>query len=854
MKVPLSWLKEYVHIDLSVDDLARRMTLGGLEVEEIRFVGLPLPDENLRRESKISGFAWAADQIVVAAISEVMPHPDADRLVLCKLNDGQQDHIVLTGAPNLLPYRGSGPLEKSIMVAYAREGATIIDAYQPGYKTAVLKRKKIRGVESYSMACSERELGISDEHEGIILLDDDAPLGAPLADYLGDIVFDIAITPNIARAANVLGMAREVAAMLGTSFSPPERTLIAEGPSIDGKAAIEITDPQLNPRFTLGLIENTRIQPSPYKAQLRLRLAGVRPINAIVDATNYAMLEIGEPLHAFDYDVLQERAQAAGQEAPTIITRLAAPGEKLLTLDDVERQLDDFTVLVCDAGGPLALAGVMGGHDSEVRSHTVNVLLEGAAWNMINTRRTVISQNLPSEAAYRFSRGVHPQVAPQGIDRCLELMRQWGGGQVSQGLLDNYPLPPDDPLIEITPADVQRWLGISLSAEEIAAILHSLDFECRITDHGATISVQTPPHRLDIGTGVVGVADLMEEIARIYGYDRIPDTRMADALPLQRGNRQLEIEGALKDLLANLGVQEVITHRLTSPEREALRLPPGVGSNFGTYFELANPVSSDRRVLRQSLMTSMLEVVASNARVRQRLAFFEIGPIFKRVADSALPDEASRLVIALTGPRALPSWDAADSAPMDFFDLKGVVDQAFRGMHLVDLTYQPASHPSFHPGKSAEVLLGQQRLGFIGELHPQVREHYDFPDTPLLIGAFNMGAITNAVPPRFKVSAIPEHPPVLEDIALIVDDAIPAAQVAALIRQTGGKTLTGLRLFDIYRGEQIGAGKKSLAYSLTYQDPDRTLTDKDAAKLRNKIVKRLHREIGAQLRDKLVTD
>ncbi len=867
MKVPLSWLQEYVEIPLPPEELAHKMTLAGLEVEEIRYVGLPQPEG--QQQYKITGFAWERDKIVVGAIHEVMPHPDADRLVLCKLDDGERMHTVLTGAPNLFEYKGKGPLDAPLKVAYAREGATIIDAHDPRTPIVKLKRRKIRGVESYSMACSEKELGISDEHEGIIILDPDAPTGAPLADYLGDAVFDIAITPNFARGANIYGVAREVAAITGTELRPPTtdsgpQTAVRGQSSAVGRFVnIQITDPSLNPRFTLGLIEGVKILPSPYKVQLRLKLAGVRPINAIVDATNYAMLELGEPLHAFDYDVLLARARKAGAEKPTIITRAAQPGEKLVTLDGEERTLDDFTILVCDQSGPLALAGVMGGLESEVTEKTTRVLLEGAAWNMINTRRTVMAQNLPSEAAYRFSRGVHPELAPQGVRLGLAYMHAWGGGEIAPELVDAYPLPPEDPVVQITPDDVRRWLGIELRAAEIVEILERLEFECELSGDKATsnqspnhlITVKSPPHRLDISTGVVGKADLMEEIARIYGYDRIPETRMADALPPQRTNRPLEIEERLRDLLSGLGLQEIITHRLTSPQREARLLPAetfdvstDIGSLFGDYFTLANPITPERSVLRHSLLASVLEIIEHNARIRQRIAVFEINPVFLPVEGAELPDEQPRLVIALTGPRALPDWQGADSTPMDFYDLKGIIEHALRGLHLPDVNFQPGKHPSFHPGKCAEIRLNDTSIGVMGELHPLVAENYDFPETPVLAADFDLRALIEAVPALFKVSAIPTQPPILEDIALIVDEDVPAGQVEALIRQTGGRRVTDVRLFDVYRGEQIGAGKKSLAYSLTYQDAERTLTDKDAAKIRNKIVKRLERELGAQLR------
>lgn len=405
MKLPVSWIKEYVDIDLSINQLAHLLTMLGLEVEEVKIIGLPMP-QGERPATRYHGISWDPQRIIVGRIDEVMPHPNADRLVLCRLFDGKEEQIVLTGAPNLYEYKGIGPLAKPLKVAYAMEGSQLYDGHQPGYHLVTLKRAKIRGVESYSMACSEKELGISDSHEGIILLDDDAVPGTPLVDYMGDAVFEIKINPNMIRNANVLGIAREIAAATGKPLRKPQLSQPVTGPAIAGKATIQISDPELNPRFLLGMISGVEERPSPYKVQLRLTLAGMRPINSVVDATNYVMLELGEPLHAFDYDTLVQRA---GGKAPTIITRAAQPGERLTTLDNADRKLDDFTILVTDTAGPLSLAGVMGGLESEVTPQTKNILLEGASWNFINIRKTVKAQKLPSEAAYRFERGIHPR-------------------------------------------------------------------------------------------------------------------------------------------------------------------------------------------------------------------------------------------------------------------------------------------------------------------------------------------------------------------------------------------------------------------------------------------------------------
>lgn len=852
MKIPLSWLKDFVNIDgLPIEQLAHTLTVAGLEVEEIQYIGLPIPSG--RQETKMSGLAWDPAKLVVAEIREVLPHPNADRLVLCRLFDGEKEHTVVTGAPNLFEYKGQGELKKLLKVAYAKEGAEIFDGHQPGFQKTTLKRAKIRGIESYSMVCSEKELGISEEHEGIIFLPDSAKAGTPLADVLGDAVFTIAITPNIARDANVYGVAREVAALTGRKLKPMPTSVKATGPAIQGgiaqkkkvppKVKIEIKNPELNPRFVFGLIRNIEIKPSPARVQQRLRLAGMRPINNIVDATNYAMLELGEPLHAFDYDVLVARASG---KAPTIITRTAKKGEKLTTLDGVEHTLDDFTVLVCDTAGPLSVGGVMGGLESEVTDKTRNVLLEGAAWNFINVRKTLVAQHFSSEAAYRFSRGVHPAMAPRGVSRGLELMRQWSGGVVSAGLVDLYPLPAKTITVEIVAEDARRWLGVDLSLAQIAAILRKLEFG--VAAGAKKLKITVPDHRLDIGEGVIGKADVMEELARIYGYEKIPATRISDELPPQRGNRALQIEERVRDLLARLDLQEVMTYRLTSPEQEARRLPPGTPPDDKPYVKLANPISQERAVLRKSLLASVLEIAERNARLQPRTALFEIGPVFQVSESGPLPDEMLRLVIALGGPRELPSWAGADVTPMDFYAVKGVVASLLNALGLNELTYEHASHPAFHPAKSARVMLGERQLGVFGELHPQVQAQYDLGDHPLQVATFNMDVLIELAAERFDSVPVPAYPPVLEDLALVVDETVPAAQVEAMIAQTGGSLLAAVSLFDVYRGGQIGAGKKSLAYQLTYQHPERTLTDDEVAKLRERILRRLQQELGAQQR------
>jgi phenylalanyl-tRNA synthetase beta chain len=490
----------------------------------------------------------------------------------------------------------------------------------------------------------------------------------------------------------------------------------------------------------------------------------------------------------------------------------------------------------------------MGGLESEVTEKTKNVLLEGAAWNFINIRKTLSAQRMTSEAAYRFSRGVHPAVAPLGVSRCLELMRQWSGGVVNEGLVDEYPLPPKPAVVEIGPEDSGRWLGIKLSVREMGDILKRLEFA--VEQQGEKLVVTAPDHRLDIGEGVIGRADLMEEIARIYGYEQIPETRMADALPPQRGNRTLEVEERIRDILVKLGLQETISYRLTAAEQEARRLPPGTEADHQPYVALANPSSQERAVLRKSLLASVLDSMERNANIRENLALFEIGPVFRVSEDGPLPDELSRLVVAVRGLRTSQHWQDQDRGQVNFYDLKGLVEELFRELHVDGATYSPWNHPSFHPGKCARILADERQLGVLGELHPKVQAQYDLGKVPVQAATINLNALMVEVPERFDSVEVPVFPPILEDMAFIVDVSMPAGDVAALISQTGGSLLAAVRLFDVYTGEQVGKGKKSLAYQLTYQHPEQTLTDEEVAKLRQRIAKRLENELGAKLRSR----
>lgn len=842
MELVYSWLKDYVDVDLSLVELGNALTMLGMEVEEVRLVGLPKPQEG-KAGITFHGLAWEPDKIVVGRVDEVMPHPNADRLVLCRLFDGKAEHIVLTGAPNLFPYKGKGQLDAPLKVAYARQGATLYDGHKPGKVLTTLKPMKIRGVESSSMICSEKELGISEEHEGVMILDPQAPAGEPLAEYMGNAVFSIAVMPNMIHCSSVIGIAREVAAYQNSPLKMPDLNLPAGGEPVSEKVRIEIREPTLNPRFVAGMITDVKAQPSPYRVQYRLRLAGMRPINSIVDATNYVMLETGQPLHAFDYDVLVERA---GGSKPTIITRTAEQGEKLTTLDDVERTLDDFTELVCDTAGALSIAGVMGGEESEVTPQTRNVLLEGAAWNFINIRRTVAAQRMSSEAAYRFARNVHPSLAETGVRLCLLRMAEWSGGQIAAGLVDAHPNPYVDPQATVSESEVERLLGIHLTAKEIAGLLERYEFTCQV--EADTVHAKSPPYRTDIGNGVVGRADVIEEIARLHGYERIPAERLADELPPQRGNWQEERDRFFQYQLARLGLQEVISYRLTNPNSENRIYPAEAQKTDADYIRLQNPISEERRVMRRSILASVLEALEGNIRNRQRLALFEIGPIFIPTAPGKLPEEEIRLGMAMSGLRRPSAWDQTQNEEMDFYDLKGVIEALLDALHITQYRFEASQHTAFHPGKCSCLFVGDEEIGLLGELHPLVKEKYDFLQAAVLVADLSADRLYHAANQNFEAEPVPAFPPVIEDLAVIVEESTTSAQIVDAIRAAGGFLLKEVEWFDIFRGEQVGPGRKSLAYRLIYMAPNRTLTDKEVGKLRERIIAKLEKDLDARVR------
>ena len=829
MRVPTSWLQDYVDITIELEELAERLTLAGLEVVAIERIG----------------DWWSREKLVVGEVLEVRAHPDADRLVLVDVAyGGQEIEQCVTGAPNLFPYKGAGPV--SLKVAFAMEGAELYDGHKEGFVKTRLKRTKIRGVPSRSMVCSEKELGLSEEHEGIMFLPDDAPVGVALADYLGDIVLDLDLTPNLARCFSMIGVAREVAALTDVLLRYPSTEWQTAGPPASDLARVEIHDPELCSRYIGTVIRDVQIGPSPRWMQDRVGRAGMRPISNIVDITNFVMLEWGQPLHAFDYDKLVDRADGG---VPTIIVRRAEYGETLRTLDGVDRSFNEDALLICDTRGPIAVAGVMGGYDTEIDENTKNILLESANFNLVSVRRTTQALKLPSEASMRFGKGIHPELAAPAAQRASELMRVLAGGTIAPGMVDAYPVKPEPVVIDLTTTEVERNLGIQFALPDMVSILESLEFTC-VPISEDTLRVTVPEHRLDCQYP----ADLIEEVVRVYGYERIPVTELADRLPPQRSNRGLELEETVRDILVGCGLQEVVTYSLTNLEREAALDPAQAPDDLreDTYVRLANPITQDRLVMRHSLLVTGLETTAANLRFRDRVEIFEVGKVFLLETGQELPAEPRRLSIVITGPRSERHWLATEGPDLDFFDLKGVVETLLTRLHITDAIFQPVGHPTFQPGRTAQVFLGEPEqgapIGFIGELDQAVRSAFGLPDRRVAAAELDLDALLAHVPVAWFVEPISPYPAALQDLAVIVDEAVPAGQVQSLIAQSGGFLLKEVRLFDVYRGEPVPEGRKSLAFALSFQAPDKTLRDAIVAKQVQRIVQRLKSELGAELR------
>jgi phenylalanyl-tRNA synthetase beta chain len=858
MRVPISWLKEYVKFTLPVTELSERLTLAGMEIDAFEHVG----------------DWWDPKTILVGEVIAVLPHPNADRLVLVDVAyGGEEAQRVVTGAPNLYTFKGMSRADGTLpvlKVAFARAGAELVDAYsevRPSPKK-VLKPSKIRGVESAGMVCSELELGLSEEHEGILLLAEDAPVGTPLGHYLGDTVMLVELTTDMARCLNMIGVAREVAALTGAPLHLPADEWHPSGNDhASDFVDVRIDDPELCNRYTGTVITDVTVGESPKWMQERLIKAGMRPINNVVDITNFVMLEWGQPLHAFDYDILRDRALRNGDSKPTIIVRRARSGEKFTTLDKIDRELDDSMLMIADTLGSIAIAGVMGGLESEVSTTTRTVLLESATFEGINNRRTGQKLRLYSEASYRFARSIPAELNALAARRAAELLHLYAGGRIVPGIVDAYPVPQVRPIVYTSERDMRRLLGMPVTFAEVNDALLRLDFAVREVsavdpnapaeatfalayEPGEPLLECIPPwHRLDVRIP----ADLTEEVARIIGYEHVGMTLLAASLPVQRHFELYEAEEKIRDILVGCGLQETINRTLTTPE-EHHKLRMGKTEDRDVpYVELANPIAPERRAMRRTLLVSAVEDLSRNLRYSDRLANFEVGRAYlPEAGDGVLPKEERRVSMLLCGPRTPRDFyhPTPEDEEMDFFDLKGVIETLLDRLgfkpEIVEFRVQPESG-TFSP-RCAEVWVNGRKAGIMGELHPSVRAAFNLPNVRISLAEL---AIETLVKPHWgqdPMIPISNYPQMVEDVAFEVAEEVTVRRVLDTIRATGDARLVDIELFDLYRGEPLAVGMKSLAFRLTYQSNERPLTEKEVTHLRQRIVSAVEKETGGKLR------
>jgi phenylalanyl-tRNA synthetase beta chain len=799
MRIPLKWLAEYVDLSLDPRELAERLTMAGVEVGEVI----------------TTAGEW--DGVFVGQVVDVGRHPNADRLVLATVEVGGERETVVCGAPNVAVGQ---------KVSFARTGTRLIDG-RTGQPT-VLRPAVIRGVESAGMICSEKELGLSDYHEGILVLADDAPLGMPLASYLGDIVFDLDVTPNRPDILCVVGVAREVAASSGGIVRDPSIEYAAAGQPIKGRVHVQIDDPDLCPRYVAALVEDVSVGESPPWMQERLVGAGLRPINNVVDITNYVMLELGQPLHAFDLTRLR---------GGRIVVRRARQGEMMLLLDGTEQKLSPDMLAIADAEVPVALAGVMGGLDSQINLNTTAVLLEAANFNGPNIRRTAAALKVRTDASNRFEKGLSRAMPPIAAQRAVKLMVELCGGRAAAGIIDVYPGKRKDVRVTLTQKRLHTLLGMELPVPQVRQVLSSLGFSCRWVPPDRYVA-RVPYWRTDVNIP----DDVVEEIARVIGYDQVPTTRLHGELPPAWPQPRRDLRGRIADILASAGMQEVVTYSLTSLEALRKTLGPEELSSRPPL-RIANPMSQEQEYARTSLRASLLGALADNVRHRDDLtALFETARIYLPRPDD-LPEEVETVAAVITG-RLPDRWGGSKGEPAGFYEAKSYLDLLLDRLG-VSAEYAEATDYALLPGRTAALVVDGRRVGLVGQVQPQVAAEFDL-ENPVAMFEVDLDALLVHLAGPRRYQAVAPYPSVEEDIAVIVDADVPAARVSGIIR--AAPLVRSVRLFDVYSGPQVPPGKKSLAFSVSYQAADHTLTDEEVRRQHERILARLRQEVGAVLR------
>jgi phenylalanyl-tRNA synthetase beta chain len=798
MKVPIKWLKDYIDIDLPPKELAHRLTMSGTE-SSIRCIG----------ES------W--EGVFIGQIVGIDPHPNADRLRLATVDTGSGRQTVVCGAPNLTI---------GDKVAFATVGANLIDGHTG--QASVLKPAKIRGVESCGMVCSEMELGISKNHEGILVLPPEAPTGRPLAEFLSDIVLDIEVTPNRPDLLSVIGVAWEVAAITGKKVRAPGLDYEETGDDIGKQISIEIADEDLCPRYCASLITGVRIGESPEWLKQRLIACGLRPISNIVDITNYVMFEYGQPLHSFDYDRIKTKK---------IVVRRAKNGEVMQTLDGVERKLTDNTLMITDGEKSVAIAGVMGGANSDITENTTSILLESANFNAASIHYTSHDLKLVSEASMRFERGIRPDLTIPALRRATQLILQLAGGKAAKGIIDVYPHKKEVKPLLLRSSEIERILGTGFEIEKVGKTLSSLGFQVAAFPEKREFLVTPSYWRSDINLEV----DLIEEVARITGYDNIPTTLLSGPIAHQEPNRLMDLKGKVRQSLVGFGFQEIITYSLTS--REILAKAYASGFPDREPIKLSNAMSSDQECLRTNLRSGMLSVLQSNLRHEEGpIRIFELNRIYLR-RENDLPEEPEILCGLMYNPEEEKAWPM-HTPPFDFFSVKGVVESLLESLG-VRADFCESNDDSLHPGRQAEVIVNGSRLGVIGEVHPMVAAAFDISEKVYLF-ELSVSSLLPYTLQREGYHPIPRFPAAIRDIALVVDSNVAHKQLVDIISRFS--LVSEVTLFDVYSGKQVEPGKKSMAYRIIFQSPEHTLTDVEVDKVLEQILLKLKNALGATLR------
>ena len=806
MRVSFNWLQEYVDIDVSPAELAELLTLAGLEVEALEEPGKEI------------------EKVFTGKILKIEAHPNADKLVVCQVSlGGEEQTQIVTGASNV---------REGQVVPVAVVGARLAGGLK-------IKKAKLRGVESRGMLCSGAELGLDseilpdDQQYGIMILSADTPVGVDVKPLLGldDVIMELELTPNRGDCMSMLGVAREVAALLQKPLKAPTVQLSAVPPGPQDQIQVDIDDADLCRRYVARLLKNVKIGPAPAWIQQRLRAAGVRPISNVVDVTNYVMMEMGQPLHAFDYDKLQDGH---------IIVRSATSGEKIISLDKAERKLTPDMLVITDPGGPVAVAGVMGGLASEVTEDTKAVLLESAYFKPVSVRRTSRDLGLRSESSSRFEKGIDLTGCLRAADRAAALLHEMGAADTVALVVDNYPDPVVEKTILLRPDRLNQLLDTDLTTAEISRLLTRLHFS--VQEERSGLLVHVPSCRPDITIEV----DLIEEVARLYGYNHVKNTLPTGMLTLGSRTATQRMELKVKNFLAGSSFKEVITYSFVNTRVfDRVGLPQE--HRYRNVVELQNPLSEEQAVMRTLLFPGLLEVLQRNSNRRLRDgAVFELGRVFYPQAGELLPEEVPMLAAAVTGSTP-DSWHTKP-VPMDFYYLKGCLEMLLAHVGVKDVAYRPAAdRPCFHPGRTALVLAGDVELGVIGELHPDVQESYELTQR-VTVMELNFHHLFQVASVSKKYQPLPKFPGVERDLAIVVRQDIPARQIIEKIYLHGGDVLRDVQVFDIYRGAQFAPDQYSMAFALQFQAADRTLTDEEVTKQTDVIMEALQKDLGAVLR------